>query len=432
MSTLNQISDSDLEMLQFKSFSYFLHETNPNNGLVIDKTETDWPASIAATGFALASYPTAVEHGFITRTEAVKIILTTLRFLWNSQQGTESDATGYRGFYYHFLNMIDGKRAWKCELSTIDTAFLIAGVLTSGAYFDAENCHEQEIRTLANELYLRVDWQWALNGGETITHGWKPESRFLEYRWQGYNEAILLYILGLGSPTHPLPKKSYTAWASTYKWENCYDYEYLYSSPLFAHQLSHIWIDFRDIQDSFMKEKRMDYFENSRRATHIQQRYAINNPHKFVGYSHLCWGITASNGPGPGILQIDGVGLHFFGYTERGVPFGPDDGTVAPWAVVASLPFAPEIVLPTLYNYIHQVKLTKHNPYGFKATFNPTYPVKSDNPFGWVSPWHYGINQGPIILMIENYRSGLVWELMSKCPYIVSGLVQAGFKGGWL
>ena len=424
--------EAALEKLQHESFGYFLYEANPANGLVIDKNASDWPASIAATGLALACYPISVERGFMPRATAVERTLNTLRFLWNSRQGPEPDATGYKGFYYHFLDMQSGRRAWQCELSTIDSAFLLAGALTAGNYFDADTAEEHEIRTLADALYRRADWQWAQNQGATVTHGWTPEGGFLKYRWEGYDEALLLYILGLGSPTHPLPESSYAAWASTYRWETCYGYEYLYAGSLFTHQLSHVWIDFRVIQDAFMRGKGIDYFENSRRATYVQQQYAVANPLNFTGYGRHCWGLTASEGPGPATIKMGGIERTFFDYVARGVPYGPDDGTIAPWAVVASLPFAPKIVLPTLDYCIHQAKLTQSNPYGFKASFNPTYPGQSVNSHGWVSPWHFGLNQGPIVLMIENYRTGLVWRLMKKCPYIASGLRRAGFDGGWL
>ncbi|MEP6793864.1 MAG: glucoamylase family protein [Saprospiraceae bacterium] len=432
MSRMKLTIEADLEKLQQESFNYFLFETNPANGLVIDKTEPDWPASIAATGLALAAYPVGVERGFMTRHAAAERTLTTLRFFWNSPQGPEPDATGYRGLYYHFLNMQTGRRAWQCELSTVDSAFLLAGALTAGIYFDADTIDEQEIRTLSDELYRRADWQWAQNEGDTVTHGWKPESGFLKYRWEGYDEAMLLYMLGLGSPTYPLAASSYKAWTTTYRWEKSYGYEYLYAGPLFTHQLSHVWIDFRGIQDEFMHAKGIDYFENSRRATYVQQKYAIDNPLKFAAYGAHCWGLTASEGPGPDTITIDGIERNFFDYTGRGVPYGPDDGTMAPWAVVASLPFTPEIVLPTLSYCIHQAKLTEHSSYGFKSSFNPTYSGNSDYPNGWVSRWHYGLNQGPIILMIENYRSGFLWQLMRNSPYIVAGLQRAGFKGGWL
>ena len=425
--------DAELEKLQRETFGYFLHETNPANGLVIDKTAPDWPSSIAATGLALACYPVGVERGFMSRAAAVERTLATLRFFWNSPQGPEPEATGFQGFYYHFLDMKTGRRVWQCELSTVDTAFLLAGALTAAAYFDVESEDEQEIRTLADALYRRADWTWAQHQGATLTHGWKPESGFLNYRWEGYDEALLMYMLGLGSPTYPLPEASYAAWTSTYRWEHCYGYEYLYSGPLFTHQLSHVWIDFRGIQDAFMRDKGIDYFENSRRATFVQQQYAIQNPLSFKDYGPDCWGITASEGPGPDTIRISGIDRQFFDYVGRGVPYGPDDGTLAPWALVASLPFAPEIVLPALHHCIHQAKLTEFNSYGFKASFNPSHPGNSGNPYGWwVSPWHFGLNQGPIVLMIENYRTGLLWRLMRKCPYIATGLRRAGFANGWL
>ena len=433
MSSKKPTIDAELEKLQRETFEYFLHETNPSNGLVIDKTATGWPASIAATGLALAAYPVGVERGFISRAAAVERTLTTLRFFWNSPQGPETDATGYKGFYYHFLDMQTGRRAWQCELSTVDSTFLLAGALTAGIYFNANTADESEIRTLGDALYRRADWQWAQNQGATVTHGWKPESGFINYRWEGYDEAMLLYVLGLGSPTHPLPENSYTAWTSSYHWEHCYGYDYLYAGPLFTHQLSHIWLDFRGIQDAFMHLKGIDYFENSRRATYVQQRYAIENPLKFSDYCECCWGITASEGPGSFTIKLEGIERTFYDYLGRGVPYGPDDGTLAPWAVVASLPFAPEIVLPTLEHCIHQTKLTKFNRYDFKAAFNPTHPGEPGNPYGfWVSPWHFGLNQGPIVMMIENYRSGLLWQLMRNCSYIKTGLQCAGFRGGWL
>ena len=240
MSARQRVSEPELESLQRETFDYFLREANPANGLILDKTAANWPASIAATGLALTCYPVGVERGFIARDAAVARTLTTLRFFWTSAQGPEPDATGYRGFYYHFLDMQTGRRAWQCELSTIDSAFLLAGALVAAAYFDGDSVGEKEIRVLADALYRRADWQWAQNQGATLTHGWKPEGGFLQYRWEGYDEALLLYVLGLGSPTHPLPESSYSAWASTYHWESCYGYEYLYAGSLFTHQLSNV------------------------------------------------------------------------------------------------------------------------------------------------------------------------------------------------
>ncbi len=420
-----------LEALQRATFNYFVHETNPLNGLVIDKTKPGAPASIAAVGLALSSYPVGVERRFINRADAVQRTLATLRFFHKSVQSADPDATGYKGFYYHFLDMKTGKRVWKCELSTIDTAFLLAGMLMAATYFSASTPGEREIGRLAEELYRRADWNWAQNGRGTVTHGWKPESGFLPYRWQGYDEALFLYVLGLGSPTYPLPKESYLQWVSTYEWRELYGYGFLYSAPLFTHQISHLWIDFRGIQDDYMRGKNIDYFENSRRATCVQQQYAIANPAKFDAYGEKCWGITASDGPGPAKRIIKGKERQFFGYKARGVPDGPDDGSIAPWAVIASLPFAPEIVLSTL-GYFQKLKLHENNPYGFKATLNPTFGETPDLSRSWVSPYHYGLDQGPIVLMIENYRSGLLWRLMRQCPYLVAGLKRANFGGGWL
>ena len=426
-----KVSPEVMKALQRKAFDYFVYESNQLNGLVVDKTQAGAPASIAAVGLALSSYPVGVERGFINRAQAIEQTLATLRFFRDSAQSTDPEATGYRGFYYHFLDMVSGKRVWKCELSTIDTAILLAGMLTAAAYFSDSTDEEREIRELADELYLRTDWNWAQNGGVTVTHGWKPESGFLPYRWQGYDEALFLYLLGLGSPTHPLPKESYVQWTSTYEWRKIYGHEFLYSGPLFTHQISHIWIDFRGIQDDYMRGKSIDYFENSRRATYVQQQYAIDNPAKFDGYGAKCWGITASDGPGPATRTIKGHERQFFDYVARGVPTGPDDGSIAPWAVAASIPFAPEIVLPAL-QYFEKLKLREKDPYGFRATFNATFADRSDPSQSWVSPFHYGLNQGPIVLMIENYRSGLLWHLMRQCPYLVMGLRRAGFCGGWL
>ncbi|MEO8879102.1 MAG: glucoamylase family protein [Gemmatimonadaceae bacterium] len=420
-----------MDALQRDTFNYFVHEANPVNGLIIDKTQPGSPASIAAVGLALSSYPVGVERGFMTRTDAIRRTLATLRFFQTSVQSTDAEATGYKGFYYHFLDMGSGKRAWKCELSTVDTAFLLAGMLTVAAYFSGSTADEREIGELADELYRRTDWNWAQNGGIAVTHGWKPESGFLPYRWQGYDEALFLYLLGLGSPTHPLPKDSYVQWTSSYEWREIYGYEFLYSAPLFTHQISHLWIDFRGIQDGYMRGKETDYFENSRRATLVQQQYAIDNPASFDGYKANCWGITASDGPGPAKRTIDGREREFFDYLARGVPDGPDDGTVAPWAVVASLPFAPEIVIPTLEHF-EKLRLRANNPYGFKTTFNPTFAQRGDPSHSWISPFHCGLNQGPIVIMIENYRSGLIWHLTRECPYFVTGLHRAGFQGGWL
>ena len=429
---LEAYRDEQLHTLQQNTFRYFWKETNPDNGLIPDNTGAgDFPASIAGVGFALGSYPVAVERAFVSRADAVQRTLATLRFFWNAPQGPQRDATGHHGFFYHFLDMETGRRAWASELSTIDSSLLIVGALTAAAYFDRQTADEREVRNLADALYRRVDWRWAQNNGAAVSHGWKPNTGFLRYRWQGYNEALILYVLGLGSPTYALPEESYQAWTATYRWKKLYGHEHLYGAPLFMHQLSHVWIDFRGIQDAFMRGHGIDYFENSRRATYVNQQYAIRNPKNFRDYGRYAWGITASNGPGPSTRRMRGVTRRFLGYVARGVPHGPDDGTLAPWAVAASLPFAPEIVLPTL---AHCSRRYPHmeNAYGLVCSFNPTFPDRETGTSGWISRDHFALDQGPVILMIENYRSGLIWRLMRSCPYVVTGLRRAGFTGGWL
>ena len=420
-----------LATLQQDAFRYFIHQSNPVNGLVRDKSLEGWPASIAAVGLALAAYPVGVERSFLTREDAAQRTLATLRFFARAPHGPDPDATGYKGFYYHFLDMQTGRRAWRCELSSVDSAFLLAGMLAAAAYFQRQTAEEAEIRRLADTLYRKADWQWMLNGAAAVSHGWTPEKGFLRHRWHGYDEALIVYLLGLGSPTHPLPVECYSAWESTYKWKKLYGIEFLYAGPLFIHQLSHVWIDFRGIRDVFMRRHDLDYFENSRRATFVQQQYAIRNPRGFAHYDACCWGITASDGPGPRSMRVGGAERVFYDYIARGVPFGPDDGTLAPWAVVASLPFAPEIVLPTLENY-ERMELEAARDYGYKASFNPSFPVRPKHEHGWVSPYNFGLNQGPIVLMIENHRSGFLWSLMRQCSYLVTGLRRAGFTGGWL
>lgn len=423
--------ESRLDDLQRHAFAYFLHESHETTGLVADTSLQGSAASIAAVGFALSAYPVAVERGWLSRAEATRRTLTLMRFFWTSPQGTEADATGHKGFYYHFLDMSTGRRAGLCELSTIDSTFLLAGMLAAAQYFGCENEDEQEIRTLADALYRRADWSWACNGGATVTHGWTPEGGFLPYRWQGYDEALLLYVLGLGSPTHPLPTESYTAWASTYEWKEIYGHEYLYGGPLFIHQYSHVWLDMRGIQDDYMRGQGIDYFENSRRATYIQQAYAIQNPLEFTGYGVSFWGLTASDGPGDITRKVNGFERTFFDYVARGAPNGPDDGTIAPWAVFTSLPFAPEIVLPTV-QHLQDVYPQSVGEYCFRCSINLSFSNDAGEGVVWTSPYHFGINLGPVVLMAENYRSGMLWRLMRACPYVASGLRRAGFTNGWL
>ncbi len=426
------LNEEALETLQRDAVGYFLRSANLNNGLIADSSRQGAPCSIAVTGLGLACWVVGAERGFLSRRDAATRTLTALRFFRDSPQGEEPDATGFRGFYYHFLDMKTGRRTWQSELSMIDTAILIAGVLTSGIYFSGVTDDEREIRDLARFLYERIDWPWAAAGGPVLRMGWQPDTGFLSYSWGGYSEAMLLYVLGLGSLTHPLPAESYGSWCASYQWENLYDIDFLFAAPLFIHQLSHLWIDFRGIQDTFMREKRSDYFENSRRATVAQQQYALRNPRCFKGYGENCWGITAGIGPGFSKQRVEGgIERQFYGYVARGIPFGPDDGTLAPWAVAASLPFAPEITLAALGHFAEAYPETLSKD-GLLTSFNPTFDTGDGAQRGWLSPEHFGLDQGPVALMIENHRSGLLWRLMRECPAIVTGLRRSGFRNGWL
>jgi hypothetical protein len=429
-----------IDALQRHAFAYFAAAADAATGLVADALPGDSPASIAAVGFALAAYPVGVERGYLSRAEAVARALAALRFFWTSPQGPQPDATGYRGFYYHFLDRGTGRRALGCELSTVDTAWLLAGALTAGAYFDGDAPAEREVRTLADGLYRRADWRWAQNGEAAagVAQGWTPERGFLPARWRGYCEALLLYVLGLGSPTHPLPPASYGAWTATYRWRRLYGHDLLYGGPLFLHVLSHAWVDFRGIRDAFMRARGSDYFENSRRALHVQRRYAVRNPRGFPGYGADAWGLSASDGPGPGERAAGGRRRRLFAYRARGCPFGPDDGTLAPAAVAAALPFEPSLVVPALRRWLRPAPGAPPvvGAAGLAGGLNPgggASPAPG-RPSGapWVSPRRFGIDQGPVVVMLENHRSGLVWRLMRTCPYVAEGLRRAGFSGGWL
>jgi hypothetical protein len=419
--------DQLLERLARAAFSYFVEHADPVTGLIADTSRRDSPASIAVVGFALSCYPIGVERNWIARAEAANRTLKALRFFWNSRQSADADATGYKGFYYHFLDLRTGRRVWNCELSLIDSTLLLAGILTAATYFTAAAADETEIRDLAEALYRRIDWQWAQNGGNTVAQGWKPECGFFNAGWEGYSEATILYVLGLASPTFALSPSSFGGWTSTYQWENIFGYDFLYAGPLFIHLFSHAWIDFRGIQDDFMREKGSDYFENSRRAVSIQREYAARNPHGFIGYGPNFWGISAGDGPGNEQLRECGRDRRFFGYTDRGVPFGRDDGTIAPWGMLAALPFSPPSGLTAVRHMIE-----RHSGIcvgdRMSSGFNPSLIDQG----GWISEGHFGLDQGIVVMMIENHRSGLIWKLMRSCPHVATGLRRAGFEGGWL
>src|SRR5690348_3142948 len=439
-----------LEDIEHRTFEFFWQTANPRNGLVPDH----WPmgdtpfSSIAATGFALTAYPIGVKRGWITREQARQRVLTTLRFFANAPQGASEDGdAGYHGFFYHFLDMKTGLRYGRwVEVSTIDTTLLMAGVLFDETYFDQNNPGEREIRKLAEKLYRDVDWNWTQVRSPLVSMGWTPGGKFIPHDWQGYDEAMILYVLALGSPTHPVQPDAWTAWTSTYHltWGSFMGgLPHIGFAPLFGHQYSESWIDFRGIRDAFMRLHDMDYFENSRRSVIGQHAYAVATTGHFAGYGNDIWGLTACNGPGNFTwMRPDGTRMKFHGYRARGADVGHivDDGTIAPTAAIASIVFAPDLVLPTIQAMYRRYGKWLYSKYGFLDAFNPGFrltkaKVRSGEVVpdeGWFDNEYLGIDQGPILLMIENYRSGFVWKVMRRNPHIRRGLVRAGFRGGWL
>jgi len=431
-----------IDTLQARTFGYFWELCNPQTGLAPDRAPARSFASAAATGFALTAYPIGVERGYVSRAAAAGRVLRTLDFLLAARQDTTAaGASGYQGFFYHFLDPDSGARFETVELSTVDTALLLAGALFCQSYFDRSVAREDSIRSLAEALYRRTDWAWASVRPPTIGHGWTPEAGHLPYDWRGYNEAMILYVLALGSPTHPVPAEAWDAWTAGYRWGEFYGQEHLGFAPLFGHQYSHVWLDLRGIQDGVMRERGLDYFENSRRAVLAQYAYALANPHDWTGYGPRLWGLTACDGPVHGTFTIDGRLRSFHTYWARGASHThiADDGTVCPSAAASSLPFAPEIVLPTLLALREDHGDRLCGRYGFLDALNPTFkldvPVQHgrvDPQHGWYDTDYLGIDQGPILAMIENFRTGLVWRTMQRNPHVVRGLRSAGFRGGWL
>ncbi len=431
-----------LDTLAERTFLWFWDLGHPVTGLTPDRWPTRSFASIGATGFGLTAYPIGAERGWVARAAAARRTLNTLSFLWHARQDSSVvGAIGYRGFYYHFLDPATGRRFEDVELSTIDTALLLAGVLFCQSYFDQKNAVEDSVRALADSLYFRVDWRWAQIRPPTIALGWKPGGGHLPYDWRGYNEAMILPLLALGSPTHPVAPEAWTAWTGGYRWGSFHGREHLGFAPLFGHQYSHVWVDFRGIRDDYMRAKGIDYFENSRRAALAQRAYAIANPSGFRGYGERLWGLSACDGPLDDSVTIDGRARTFRTYAARGASFTEvtDDGTVAPTAAAGSIAFAPEVVIPTLVAMREDFGDRLFGQYGFVDALNPTLrepvPLRHgavDPALGWFDTDYLGIDQGPILAMIENHRSGLVWRTMRRNPHLVRGLQRAGFTGGWL
>jgi hypothetical protein len=431
--------------LEQRTFRWFWDSADPKTGLIPDHFPGESFSSIAAVGFGLTAYGVGVERGYITREQAVDRTLATLHFFKDApQNGTEDDASGFHGFFYHFLDMKTGMRHGRwVELSSVDTTLLLGGVLFAQSYYDRDTPKEKEIRQLADAIYRDVDWTWMQPRAPLISMGWTPGGKFIPADWKGYNEGMLVYVLALGSPTHPVSADAWKAWTSTndLTWGTFYGQTFLTFAPMFGHQYSQTWIDFRGIRDDWNRQHDLDYFENSRRATLSQRNYAIANPGKWTGYGANVWGLTASNGPGDfKVKSVDGE-REFEGYSARGagLDYIRDDGTLAPTAAGGSIAFAPEIVIPALAEMKQRYGKYIYNEYGFVDAFNPSFHSRAHfrtgklvPALGWVDSEELGIDQGPIVLMIENWRSNFVWKVMKKNPYIRKGLLRAGFTGGWL
>jgi hypothetical protein len=427
-----------LDSVQRDTFEFFWRAAGPGR-LTPDRAPGPDVASVAGVGFALTSYLVGIERGWITRTDGAARTRATLETLWRAPQGPDAEGvSGHRGLYYHFVDGRDALRADGSELSTIDTALLMAGVLSAQVFFDRDDAVEGRIRDLADQLYRRVDWAWtgSLRDEALLGMGWTPEDGFLDDDWRGYNEAMLLYVLALGSPTHAIAPEAWEAWTRTYRWDEGGGAPHVAFAPLFGHQYSHVWIDFRGIQDRYMREKGIDYFVNSTRATYANRAYCLANPQGWRGYGEGVWGLTASDGPPAGGARRTRDGRNpFHGYWARGAAGAhdaADDGTIAPTAAGGSVPFAPEVTIPTLMAMRERFGARVYGPWGFKDAFNLSYPGGTDGEAGWFDDQHLAIDQGPILLMIENYRTGFVWDLMKRSPYVVAGLTRAGFTGGWL
>jgi hypothetical protein len=387
--------DSLLEEIQRTTFSFFWEQASAVTGQVEDRALADGGnrkkvASIASTGFGLSALCIADHRGWRDKKEIRDRVKTTLRFAAQRQPQEH-------GFFYHFIDADSGQRAWNCELSSIDTCLFLCGALTCRAYFQ-----DREIQDLATRIYERVDWAWMMNGGKTLSMGWFPDKGFIDGRWDRYCELMMLYLLGIASPTHPIPKETWDAWRRP-------DFEYrgvrflLADGPLFTHQYSQAWFDFRGKHDRFT-----DYFKNSIIATKVHKLWCIEQSKRFPDYGENLWGITASDSAN--------------GYTAWGGPpeMGKIDGSVVPCAAAGSLPFLPEETLRVLQTIRQKYGKRAWKRYGFVDAFNPLTD--------WNDPDVIGIDAGITILMAENARTGFVWKHFMKNKEAVRGMEMVGFR----
>jgi hypothetical protein len=394
---LPNLSDGDhefLEELEHATFLYFLEQANRETGIVRDRFNVRSPdksdlGSIAATGFGFTALCIGHQRGFVTYDEARDRVLAGLRFLWEKMPN-------HRGFFYHWANVNSGERLWDSEVSSVDTAILLCGVLTCRKHFG-----DSTIDELAHRIFNRVDWNWLSEDTRILPHGWTPETGFLQFRWENYSEMMMIYLLGLGSYAHPLPADAWNAWKRT-----PFEYEgirYIGSfAPLFVHQYSQAWFDFRGQRDRYA-----DYFQNSVLATDVHRRFCLGLAPMFPDYTNDLWGITASDSPR--------------GYAVWGGPpaTGPIDGTVVPSASAGSVPFLPQEVLRVLRTIKDRYGARAWSRYGFINAFNPLTK--------WSDDFVIGIDTGITLVMAENARTGLVWSTFMKNPEARRGMQRAGF-----
>jgi hypothetical protein len=393
--SLTENDDYFLEDLEKSNFLYFWEQCNPNTGLIKDRSNVRASdkhelGSIAATGFGLTALCIGENRGYVSTSESSARVLTTLRFLWKRLHQ-------HRGFFYHWASVNTGERLWQSEVSSVDSAILLCGILTCKAHFQ-----NPEISQLASDIFNRVDWNWLSEDTPILPHGWTPETGFLPYRWDNYSEMMMIYLLGLGSPTHPLPANTWDAWKRT-----TFDYDgiqYIGSfAPLFIHQYSQAWFDFRGKRDRYA-----DYFQNSILATDVHRRFCLSLSTKFPNYSEDLWGITASDSE--------------TGYQVWGGPpsTGPIDGTVVPCASAGSLPFLPQAAMRVLRTIRTRYGTGTWCRYGFVDAFNP---LKN-----WYDSDVIGIDAGITMVMVENARTGFVWDTFMKNAEAQRGMERAGFK----
>lgn len=440
-----------IDDLERRTFDFFWETTPHASGLTPDRWPSPSNCSIASVGFALTAYPIGVERGWITREQARERVLNTLRFFHDAPQGPAARGTaGHRGFYYHFLDPRTGLRAGDTELSTVDTALLMMGVLFCRQWFNDDSDAEARVRRQAEDLYARVDWRWAARGQPGIAYAWHPGRGHARDSWRGLDESMFMVLLAMGSPSHALGPEAWAFWSRSIDtrfggYGSPWGPPHLQFGPLFGHQYTQVWVDLRGVADATARRHALDWFENSRRATLAQQAYAIANPRGWTGYGADIWGLTACDGPAYVTLPHGGRPTRFAGYDARGPSNGPvtgpwnDDGTIAPTAAASSIAFAPEVVLPALQALRDRYGEHLLGRYGFFDAFNPSfqYDVKLVGGrvvpgVGWFDTDVIGIDQGPILAMFANHRREAVWAPMRRADWLRRALLAGGFRGGWL